>query len=344
MSTILLTGGCGFIGSHIAIELLNKNTKTVIVDDFSNSDPSVLQKIKSIVGDEPFKLLSFYDINITTELNKLDDIFINHKINAVIHLAGFKAVGESIKDPIKYYDNNLISTINLVKVMKKYGCQRLVFSSSATVYGDKKPPYKESMIANGKGITNPYGRSKWIQEMMLKDITIADPKFKVINLRYFNPIGNHPSGLLGEEFLKSPANLFPNILSAIHYKKPFNVFGNTYTENPKDGTPMRDFIHVSDLASAHVKTLDYLFDSRSRLNFEVFNVGLGSPISVMEVLNTFSKKNKVKLNILIKEKRFGDLPVSYCNNKKITTKIGWVPKYTYADACEHTWKYYKTYY
>jgi UDP-glucose 4-epimerase len=344
MSTILLTGGCGFIGSHIAIELLNKNTKTIIVDDFSNSDPSVLQKIKSIVGDEHFKHLSFYDINITTQLDKLEDVFIDHKINAVIHLAGFKAVGESIKDPIKYYDNNLISTINLVKVMKKYGCQRLVFSSSATVYGDKKPPYKESMIANGKGITNPYGRSKWIQEMMLRDFTIADPKFKVINLRYFNPIGNHPSGLLGEEFLKSPANLFPNILSAIHYKKPFNVFGNTYTESPKDGTPMRDFIHVSDLASAHVKTLDYLFDSRSRLNFEVFNVGLGSPISVMEVLNTFSKKNKIKLNILIKEKRFGDLPVSYCNNKKITTKIGWVPKYNYSDACEHTWKYYKTYY
>jgi UDP-glucose 4-epimerase len=344
MSTILLTGGCGFIGSHIAIELLNKNTKTVIVDDFSNSDPLVLQKIKSIVGDDTFKNLYFYDINITTDIDKLDDVFIDHKINAVIHLAGFKAVNESIKDPIKYYDNNLISTINLVKVMKKYGCQRLVFSSSATVYGDKKPPYKETMIANGKGITNPYGRSKWIQEMMLKDITIADPKFKVINLRYFNPIGNHPSGLLGEEFLKSPANLFPNILSSIHHKKPFNVFGNTYTESPKDGTPMRDFIHVSDLASAHVKTLDYLFDSRSSLNCEVFNVGLGSPISVMEVLNTFSKKNKVKLNILVKEKRFGDLPVSYCNNKKITTKIGWAPKYTYTDACEHTWKYYKTYY
>jgi UDP-glucose 4-epimerase len=344
MSTILLTGGCGFIGSHIAIELLNKNTKTVIVDDFSNSDPLVLQKIKSIVGDDTFKQLYFYDINITTDIDKLEDVFDNHKINAVIHLAGFKAVNDSIRDPIKYYDNNLISTINLFKAMKKYGCQRLVFSSSAVVYGDKKPPYKETMIANGKGITNPYGRSKWIQEMMLKDFTIADANFKVINLRYFNPIGNHPSGLLGEEFLKSPANLFPNILSAIYHKKPFNVFGNTYTENPKDGTPMRDFIHVSDLASAHVKTLDYLFDSRSRLNFEVFNVGLGSPISVMEVLNTFSKKNKIKLNILIKEKRFGDLPVSYCNNKKITTKIGWVPKFSYADACEHTWKYYKTYY
>ena len=344
MSTILLTGGCGFIGSHIAIELLNKNTKTIIVDDFSNSDPLVLQKIKSIVGDDAFKNLYFYDINITTDLDKLDEVFNDHKINAVIHLAGFKAVNESIKDPIKYYDNNLISTINLVKVMKKYGCQRIVFSSSATVYGDKKPPYKETMVANGKGITNPYGRSKWIQEMMLKDITISEPKFKVINLRYFNPIGNHPSGLLGEEFLKSPANLFPNILSAIHHKKPFNVFGNTYTENSKDGTPMRDFIHVSDLASAHVKTLDYLFDSRSRLSFEVFNVGLGSPVSVMEVLNTFSKKNKVKLNILVKEKRFGDLPVSYCNNKKITTKIGWVHKFSYADACEHTWKYYKTYY
>jgi UDP-glucose 4-epimerase len=341
MSTILLTGGCGFIGSHIAIELLSKNTKTIIVDDFSNSDPSVLQKVKSIVGETAFKDLTFYDINITNDIDGLDTVFANHKINAVIHLAGFKAVGESIRDPIKYYDNNLVSTLNLVKAMKKTGCQRLVFSSSATVYGDKKPPYKETMIANGKGITNPYGRSKWIQEMMLKDITVADPKFKVINLRYFNPIGNHPSGLLGEEFLKQPANLFPNILSAIHNKKPFNIFGNTYTENPKDGTAMRDFIHVSDLASAHVKTLDYLFDSRSRSNFEVFNVGLGSPVSVMEIITTFIKKNKVKLDVDIKDKRFGDLPVSYCNNKKITTKIGWTPKYTYADACEHTWKYYK---
>lgn len=344
MSTILLTGGCGFIGSHIAIELLLKNTKTIVVDDFSNSDPSVLQKIKSIVGDMAFSNLTFYDINISTDIQALDAVFTNHKINAVIHLAGFKAVGESIRDPIKYYDNNLVSTLNLVKAMKSHGCQRLVFSSSATVYGDKKPPYKETMIANGKGITNPYGRSKWIQEMMLKDITLADSKFKVINLRYFNPIGNHPSGLLGEEFLKQPANLFPNILSAIHNKRPFNIFGNTYTENPKDGTAMRDFIHVSDLANAHVKTLDYLFDSRSRSNFEVFNVGLGSPVSVMEIVNTFIKKNKVKMGVAIKDKRFGDLPVSYCNNKKITSKIGWVPKYTYADACEHTWKYYRTYY
>ncbi len=344
MSKILLTGGCGFIGSHIAIELLTKNIDTIIVDDFSNSDPSVLKKIKSIVGNKAFKHLTFYDINITSSPDALDNIFRDHKISAVVHLAGFKAVGESIKEPIKYYDNNIISTLNLVKIMKKYGCQCLVFSSSATVYGDKKPPYKETMITNGKGITNPYGRSKWIQEMILRDISSADPEFKIINLRYFNPIGNHPSGLLGEEFLKQPANLFPNILSAIHNNRPFNIFGNTYTENPKDGTPMRDFIHVSDLANAHVKTLEYLLDNKGDSNFEVFNVGLGSPVSVMEIITTFINKNSVKMGVVVKEKRLGDLPVSYCNNKKITKKIGWTPKYTYEDACEHTWKYYKMYY
>jgi UDP-glucose 4-epimerase len=341
---ILLTGGLGFIGSHIVIELLSKKYKTIIADNLSNSDISTLEKIKAIVGDEAFRLITFYNIDISQNIAGLEKIFLTHKINAVIHLAGFKSVSESIVNPVKYYDNNLVSTLNLVKVMKKYDCNRLIFSSSATVYGDKKPPYKETMIANGKGITNPYGRSKWIQEIMLGDICVAEPNFKLLLLRYFNPIGNHPSGVLGEEFLNSPSNLFPNILNAIHNKKAFSIFGNTYTENEKDGTPMRDFIHVSDLASAHVKSLDYLFDSRGKKNCEVFNVGLGSPVSVMEILDTFTKRNKVHLNILIKDRRFGDLPVSYCNNSKIVKKIGWIPKYTYGDACDHTWTYYKKYY
>jgi UDP-glucose 4-epimerase len=342
--TILLTGGLGFIGSHIVIDLLSKQYRPIIIDNLSNSSTACLDKIKSIVGEELYKLIIFYNIDISQNIEGLEEVFIKHKINAVIHLAGFKSVSESIKEPIKYYDNNLVSTLNLVKTMKKHDCNRLIFSSSATVYGDKKAPYKETMVATGKGITNPYGRSKWIQEIMLKDISNAEPNFKMLMLRYFNPIGNHPSGLLGEEFLNSPSNLFPNILHAIHYKKPFNIFGNTYNENKKDGTPMRDFIHVSDLASAHVKSLDYLFDSRGKKNYEVFNVGLGSPISVLEVLDTFTKRNRVNLSILIKERRFGDLPVSYCNNTKILKKIGWTPKYTYADACEHSWTYYKTYY
>ena len=342
--TILLTGGLGFIGSHIVIDLLHKGYKTIIVDNLSNSNISVLERIKSIVGPQLFSLVIFYNIDISRDTNKFEDIFIKHKINAVIHLAGFKAVNESIKNPIKYYDNNLISTINLIQIMKKYDCLRLIFSSSATVYGDKKAPYKETMIVTGKGITNPYGKSKWIQEIILKDISVSEPNFKIMILRYFNPIGNHPSGLLGEEFLNNPSNLFPNILNSIHYKKTFSIFGNTYTENKRDGTAMRDFIHVSDLANAHVKSLDYLFDSRGRKNYEIFNVGLGEPVSVLEVLETFIDRNKVKLNINIKDKRFGDLPVSYCNNTKILKKIGWIPKYNYSDACEHTWKYYNKYY
>jgi UDP-glucose 4-epimerase len=342
--TILLTGGAGYIGSHIVIDLLTKNFKTVIVDNLTNSNIAVLDRIKSIVGPELFSLITFYDIDISRDPSRLEEVFLKHKINAVIHLAGYKSVSESIKQPIKYYDNNLISTINLIQVMKKYDCLRLIFSSSATVYGDKKAPYRETMVVTGKGITNPYGRSKWIQELMLNDISIAESNFKIMVLRYFNPIGNHPSGLLGEEFLNNPANLFPNILNALHYKKPFSIFGNTYKENKRDGTAMRDFIHVSDLASAHVKSLDYLFDSRSRKNYEVFNVGLGKPVSVMEVLETFAEKNKVKVNITIKDKRFGDLPTSYCNNNKILKKIGWLPKYNYSDACEHAWKYYIRYY
>ena len=342
--TILLTGGLGFIGSHIVIDLLNKRYKTIIIDNLSNSNIDTLEKIKSIVGEEQYALISFYNIDISVPSVEVDDVFAKHKVNAVIHLAGFKSVGESIREPLKYYNNNLMSTLSLIQVMKKHNCNRLIFSSSATVYGDKKPPYRESMVANGKGITNPYGRSKWIQEMMIKDISIAEPSFKFILLRYFNPIGNHPSGLLGEEFINNPANLFPNILHSIHFKKPFYVFGNTYKENKKDGTAMRDFIHVSDLASAHVKTLDYLFDSRGKKNYEIFNVGLGYPISVMQIIDSFTKKNQIKLNVLIKEKRYGDLPVSYCTNSKMLKKIDWVPKYSYDDACVHSWKYYTNYF
>ncbi len=342
--TILLTGGLGYIGSHIVIDLLNKRYKTIIIDNLSNSNVSNLEKIKSIVGEEQYALISFHNLDISVPSPELDELFSKNKINAVIHLAGFKSIGESIHEPLKYYNNNLMSTLILIQTMKKYGCNRLIFSSSATVYGDKKPPYRENMVANGKGITNPYGRSKWIQEMIIRDVSIAEPTFKFILLRYFNPIGNHPSGLIGEEFTNEPANLFPNILHSLHFNKPFYIFGNTYKENKRDGTSMRDFIHVSDLANAHVKMLDYLFDSRSKKNYEIFNVGLGYPISVMQILDCFTKKNKIKLNILIKEKRYGDLPVSYCTNTKILKKIDWVPKYTYEDACVHALNYYNTYF
>jgi UDP-glucose 4-epimerase len=342
--TILITGGCGFIGSHICIELLNKKYRVVIIDNFSNSTPDVLDKIRKLVGEENYSYLSFYKFDMVIQKDALDIVFKENKINAVIHLAGYKSVKESIENPNKYYGNNITSTVNLLDVMKKYDCKRFIFSSSATVYGDKKSPYRETMVLNGKGITNPYGKTKWFQEIMLKDITIADPFFKVVSLRYFNPIGNEPNGVLGEEFMNNPANLFPAILSAIHNKKAFNIFGNTYKENKVDGTPMRDFIHVCDLASAHVQTLDYLLDSRGKKNFEVFNVGLGEPVSVLQVLNTFIKSNNIQLNILFKEKRHGDIPVYYCSNSKILKKINWKPKYTYEDACKHTWKYYQTNY
>ncbi len=338
--TILLTGGCGFIGTHICLELLQKKYKIVIIDNFSNSSPTILLKMKKLVGDELYSLITFYQIDLSNDINGLEDVFKNHKINAVIHLAGYKSVKESIENPIKYYQNNLTSTMNLLEIMKKYECKRLLFSSSATVYGDKSPPYRETMVVNGKGITNPYGTTKWFQEILLKDFTIADPFFKVICLRYFNPIGNEPNGILGEEFVNNPSNLFPSILSSLYHKKPFYIYGNIYKENKKDGTAMRDFIHVCDLATAHVQTLDYLFDSRSKKNYDVFNVGLGVPVSVLEIVNKFTKLNSVSMNIVIKEKRHGDLPVSYCTNTKILKKINWKPQYTVEDACQHTWKYY----
>lgn len=338
--TILLTGGCGFIGSHICLELLTKNFNIVIIDNLCNSSIDVLEKLKQIVGNELYSLITFYNFNLSSNKETLEDVFQKHKINAVIHLAGFKSVRESIENPNKYYSNNLMITMNLLDVMKKYECKRLIFSSSATVYGDKSPPYKETMIINGKGITNPYGKTKWFQEVILKDVTLSDPFFKVICLRYFNPIGNEPNGILGEEFLINPMNLFPNILNSIHNKKTFHILGNTYKENKKDGTPMRDFIHVSDLANAHVQTLDFLFDSRSKKNFEVFNVGLGKPISVLEIVKTFIHVNNIELNFLMKEKRHGDLAVSYCTNTKIFKKINWKPKYSFEDACVHAWKYY----
>jgi len=342
--TILVTGGLGFIGSHIVIELVQKQYKTVIIDNLSNSSMETLDKIKSILGEEAFSLITFYQIDLGKDESTLNTVFTNHKISAVIHLAGFKSVGDSIREPITYYDNNVMSTLQLIRVMTNHDCKRLIFSSSATVYGDKKAPYRESMVITGKGITNPYGRSKWIQEMMIRDVSLAESHFKAITLRYFNPIGNHPSGLLGEEFLTKPANLFPNVLFALYHKKPFLIFGNTYKENKKDGTAMRDFIHVSDLAHAHVQTLDYLFDSRSKKNYETFNVGIGQPVSVMEIVETFKKSTKAPLSVLIKEKRYGDLPVSYCNPSMIKKKIKWSPQYNYADACVHTWKYYQTYY
>ncbi len=342
--TILLTGGCGYIGSHICLELLAKKFHIVIIDNFSNSSPDVLEKIKKLVGDELYALVTFYNFDLFTNKDALDNVFKTHKINAVIHLAGYKSVKESIENPNKYYSNNIGITMNLLDVMKKYDCKRMIFSSSATVYGDKNSPYRETMVLNGKGITNPYGKTKWFQEMILRDATVADSFFKVICLRYFNPIGNEPNGILGENFITNPNNLFPCILNAIYNKKPFSIFGNTYKENKKDGTPMRDFIHVSDLATAHVQTLDFLFDSRGKKNFDVFNIGLGTPVSVLEVVNTFTKTNNIQLNILMKEKRHGDLACYYCNNNKILKKINWKPKYTYQDACVHAWKYYTNYY
>lgn len=338
--TILITGGCGYIGSHICLELLAKNYHVVIIDNFSNSNPDVLDKIKTLVGAELFQQITFYNFDLSVNNQQLENVFSFHKVNAIIHLAGFKSIKDSIENPQKYYQNNLSSTLNLLNMMKKYECKRLIFSSSATVYGDKLPPYRETMVLNGKGITNPYAKTKWFIEMMLQDMTISDPFLKVIALRYFNPIGNDPSGVLGENFVNSPSNLFPSILNAIHNKKPFYIFGNSYEENKKDGTPMRDFIHVSDLAKAHVQTLDFLFDSRGKKNFDVFNVGLGKPISILQIVQSFIKLNNISLNVLIKEKRHGDIPISYCNNAKFLKKINWKPKYTYEDACLHTWKYY----
>lgn len=328
--SILVTGGAGFIGSHTVVELLEAGKDIVIVDDFSNSNPEVLDNIKKITN----KDFKFYEVNILDK-DKLEAVFQENEIGAVIHFAGYKAVGESVEKPIMYYHNNLTGTLVLLELMQQYGCKKIIFSSSATVYGTpKEVPIKEGFPLS---TTNPYGSTKLMVENILKDVCVADKEFTAILLRYFNPIGAHESGLIGEEPNGIPNNLMPYINQvAIGKLDHLNVFGNDY--NTKDGTGVRDYIHVVDLAKGHVKALE---KARRMVGAEAYNLGTGTGYSVLEIVKAFEKANQVKIKYEIVERRPGDIAVCYADTAKSKEELGWKAEKNLEDMCRDSWNYIK---
>jgi len=326
--SVLITGGAGYIGSHTVVELLEIGEDLVIVDNFINSKPEVLDKIKKITN----KNFKFYEVDILDEEN-LEKVFKENDIESVIHFAGLKAVGESVEKPIEYYHNNVTGTLVLLKLMKKYNCKKIVFSSSATVYGlPKTVPIKEDFPLS---TTNPYGTTKLMIEQILQDVEKADNEFSVVLLRYFNPIGAHKSGLIGEEPNGIPNNLMPYIVGVASGKlEILNVFGNDYPT--RDGTGVRDYIHVVDLAKGHLKALD---KAREENGTHIYNLGTGNGYSVLELVKTFEKVNGIEVKYRIAERRPGDIAECYADPSKAKEELGWVAEKGLEEMCEDSWRY-----
>lgn len=325
---ILVTGGAGYIGSHTCVELLNKGYEVVVIDNFSNSSPESINRVQKITG----KDIALYTGDVRDGA-LLDKIFSAHKIDWVIHFAGLKAVGESCEKPIEYYNNNLYGTLVLTERMRAHGCKKIVFSSSATVYGDPDalPLTEESRTG---GTTNPYGTSKYFQEIMLKDIYKADGEWSVVLLRYFNPIGAHESGLIGEDPKGIPNNLMPYIAKvAIGELKEVRVFGNDYPT--PDGTGIRDYIHVVDLAKGHVAALEHISDG----GVYIYNLGTGVGYSVLQVIRAFEKACGRKLPYSIQARRPGDIAACYADASKAKRELGWQAQYSIDEMCADTWKW-----
>lgn len=327
---ILLPGGAGFIGSHTAIELLEEGEEIIIVDDFSNSNPQVLDAIKQITG----KDFKFYEMDYKNQ-EKLEKIFQENKIDAVINFAGFKAVGESVQKPIEYYHNNISGALILLEIMKKYGCKKFIFSSSATVYGEPESiPITEECRTGGT--TNPYGNTKLFIEQILKDIYRSDHTWDICILRYFNPIGAHKSGLIGEEPQGIPNNLMPYIVRVANGQlKELSIFGNDY--DTKDGTGVRDYIHVEDLAKGHVKALNKIDNEKNGLY--IYNLGTGIGYSVLDMVKTFEKVTGKKVPYKIAPRRAGDIATCYANPQKAKKELGWETTKTLDDMCRDSWNY-----
>ncbi len=328
---ILVTGGLGFIGSHTCVELLNNNYEVVVIDNLSNSKIDVVDKIKTITN----KSLTFYNEDVCNE-EKLEEIFSKEKIDAVIHFAGYKAVGESVKEPIMYYENNLISTLKLLKVMKKYNCKNFVFSSSATVYGSPKSlPIKEDFPLK---TTNPYGTTKLMIENILKDLEASDKDFSIAILRYFNPIGAHKSGLLGENPKGIPNNLMPYIVRVANKELDIlSIFGNDY--DTVDGTGVRDYIHVVDLAKGHLKAIEKVARDKGLFTY---NLGTGKGYSVLELVNTFMKVNNVDVPYKIVDRRPGDIASCYADATKAYEELGWKAELGIEEMCRDAYNFIKT--
>ena len=330
---VLVTGGAGFIGSHTVVELLNCNYQVVIVDDLSNASEVAVSRVRQIVGDEKAQNLTFYKANVL-DRDAMEKIFTDHNIDRVIHFAGFKAVGESVTKPIEYYHNNIENTLVLVDVMRNHGCKSIVFSSSSTVYGDPDSlPLTEQ--SPKKSATNPYGWTKWMIEQILTDLHTADPEWNVVLLRYFNPIGAHPSGLIGEDPKGIPNNLVPHVAQvAVGKREAVQVYGNDYPT--PDGTGVRDYIHVCDLASGHVSALRWM---NGREGVEVFNLGTGTGSSVLDVIRAFSKACGKELPYVIRERRGGDIAANWCDATKAEREMGWKAQYDLADMCRDSWNW-----
>lgn len=328
MCKILVTGGAGFIGSHTCVELLESGYEVIIMDNLCNSKEESVHRIEQIIG----KKVKFYKTDML-DLDGIAEIFEKNEISAVIHFAGLKAVGESVEKPLEYYHNNITGTINLLRVMKRYGCKTIVFSSSATVYGvNNQAPYTEDMPTSA---TNPYGYTKVMIEQILKDLTVPDDEWSVAALRYFNPIGAHKSGLIGEDPNGIPNNLVPYIAQVASGRlEKLKVFGNDY--DTPDGTGVRDYIHVVDLAKGHISALKYALDHKG---FTPVNLGTGKGSSVLDVVKAYEKASGKEIPVEITERRAGDIATSYADTSLAKKLLGWEAELDLDDMCRDSWNF-----
>ena len=328
MKTILVTGGAGYIGSHTLIELINNNFDVVVVDNLVNSSRESLRRVEQITGHE----IPFIEADVRDQ-SALSDIFTTYDIDSVIHFAGLKAVGESVAKPLEYYDNNLVSTMTLLEAMREHNVKQLVFSSSATVYGSPSElPLRETSTV-GVGLTNPYGKTKYMIEQIIQDYCAADPTFEATILRYFNPIGAHQSGQIGEDPNGIPNNLLPYVAQvAVGKLQSVGVFGNDY--DTPDGTGVRDYIHVVDLARGHVAALQHM-----KAGANVYNLGTGSGTSVLEIIKAFSKACGRDLSYEIKPRRAGDIAACYADCSKAERELGWRAELSIEQACADSWRW-----
>ncbi len=327
--SILLAGGAGYIGSHTAVELIKSGYEVVIADNYDNSKPEVINRLEEITGVR----IRAYEVDVADK-TALKEVFEKESIDSVIHFAGLKAVGESVANPLRYYRNNIDTTLTLLEVMKEYDCKKIIFSSSATVYGDPEtvPLTEDTKLGE---CTNPYGWTKWMMERILRDTSFADKDLSVVLLRYFNPVGAHESGRIGEDPQGVPNNLFPYIAQvAVGKRDHLNVFGNDYKTH--DGTGVRDYIHVVDLAKGHVAAIRY---ADEHVGTEIFNLGTGVGYSVLDMVKAFEKANGIKIPYVIAPRRSGDVDECYADPKKAREVLGWAAEKTLEDMCRDTWRW-----